>query len=179
MLGLADITLLAAVLIVAAVYHVFFTARWLRHHSAEAKKYRLFAVRDALVRLVAEGKISEDSPAFRKLYEGANVLVNKTGALTLPTFLIALKRARERGLDPTDIEIQQEIDRNSDLLRVVEMFYGAILSLLLENSLALRVLIKCKRFLPNRKGGHKHLPPTQRQAYEFYRDYSSRVSTAA
>jgi hypothetical protein len=184
MLSLADVTLLLLVAATAAICFILTTLQPLRKHMAAARKYRLFAVRDDLLMLVAEGKLSEDSRAFKRYYESINFLVNNTNYLTLGTLISALMAAKKKGLDPSDedVEIKRELERNRDLAKWLMSFYRELMAIIRDNSLFLRTLLLCRGFLPKRKEPPSHLPAVQRKAWEFYRDYSrasNRLSVAA
>lgn len=57
------------------VYHLS-VSRELRTARRETSRFPLFAARDELVLLVAEGRISENDPGWRNLYDGVNFFLN-------------------------------------------------------------------------------------------------------
>lgn len=62
----------------------------LRREKNKIERYPLFAIRDDLVRLVAEGKIDEKGDLFPILYRGINQVIPRVKPLTLSTFVSAL-----------------------------------------------------------------------------------------
>ena len=184
MLDLADITMLVLTVLTAAAYHISFTRRWINRHKSEASRYRLFAVRDALIRLVAEGKLREDSIAFKKVYESVSLLVGHTDHITLRPFIEGLVLARKKGFDPLsseDQELSHELRNNRDYAEVLLLFFKAVTFILWQKSYVLRIAVWCTRFFPRKVGGN-HLPPVQQNALRFYQDYtqaSRRVSATA
>lgn len=61
------------------------SAIWLKTETDDIPcTYRLFAARDALVRLVVEGKISRDNPHFDAIYQNINTLLRSSRVLSGP-----------------------------------------------------------------------------------------------
>jgi hypothetical protein len=70
---LIGMTAIAAVL--GFVYHAALVGE-VRRRRKEASRFPMFAVRDRLVELVADGKIAADDPAWRSTYATANGLLS-------------------------------------------------------------------------------------------------------
>lgn len=147
MLDQADIGLLTAVLVVLGVFAAL-NARTLRSDAAKVQKYRLFAVRDTFIYLVAIGKLNEDEFLFRTIYKAVNMLLDRTNELSLRTFLAATREMQKKGLDPAE---QNEFDRilnelkkrnDPELTQAVFEFFYSIYAITLENSLTVRMLEK-------------------------------------
>ena len=68
--------------------------RFLRRERLKTDRYALFAVRDRIVRLVAERHVSEDDGSFRFLYEEINLIIPKSEPLTLRNVVRAIRDSR-------------------------------------------------------------------------------------
>lgn len=83
-------------LLILAVVCLFFYARYyfaiFRPHWLKAERYRLFAVRDQIIRLVVEGKITEEDKIFDFLYRRVNEILPDAKPLSLRGFVSILKR---------------------------------------------------------------------------------------
>jgi hypothetical protein len=66
--GVVSIVLLAA--------HTLVVRMDIRHLNRKTSRFPLFAARDYLIQLVAEGIVSENEPAWQDIYEGVNSLLN-------------------------------------------------------------------------------------------------------
>ena len=78
--------LMAGLLIQALVFHVT--------HMDPTAIYKLFAVRDKLIRLVIEGKIHRREPHFETLYRELNVVLRSSRSISGPE---GWSRARAQG----------------------------------------------------------------------------------
>jgi hypothetical protein len=182
-LDLADISLLlvlAAVALLVRAYTLHLVAR----HAKLAEKYKLFAARDAFIRLVAEEKLQEDDPVFQVFYKASNFLVQNTEEINLGAFVAALEEARRKGVDPAVEAFMERIHdaarKNPDVKGAVDAFYKAIQDILFRNSWVLRLLLRCRPLLKvaSRFGGKRTLP-TQQRAVLFYQDYSRAAEQVA
>jgi hypothetical protein len=64
---------------------VLIRALWLKVETDDIPcAYRLSAARDALIRLVVEGKIERDDPFFISLYDNVNALLRSSRLLSGP-----------------------------------------------------------------------------------------------
>ena len=68
--------------------------RFLRRERLKTDRYALFAVRDRIVRLVAERHVSEDDESFRFLYEEINFIIPRSEPLTLRNVVRAIRDSR-------------------------------------------------------------------------------------
>lgn len=79
--------------------YVFASGRRLAEMRKETSRFRLFAARDRLVRLVIDGRVSADEEAWRRLYSSVNNLLGLDKQLhlvdvTLRYMKFSLERAR-------------------------------------------------------------------------------------
>lgn len=183
----ADIGLLIAVLAVLAAFGGL-NAWTLRADWAKVQKYRLFAVRDTFVYLVAIGKLSEDDFLFQAMYKAVNMLLDRTKELSLGTFLAATREMQEKGLDPA---ASAEFDRiltdlrtrdDPEVTQAVSDFFNSIRAIILENSLILRSIKNIDDSLSSPPWIRRmaQLLPTFTAAYQLSRRYhraSSRLPT--
>jgi hypothetical protein len=186
MLDSADIALLAAVAFLLFVAQARTRLR-LRLEHAKAQKYKLYKSRDDLIYLVASGHLSEDDPLFHFYYVTCNHLIKYAHILTARKFLAALEDAENKGMDPADEKRLNEIHqglahKSCETHRTILEFYQVVLSILIENSFALRHLLRLRAiWAPQRRKllAKMHLPAPQQRAFTFYRRYTNSAQRLA
>lgn len=179
MLDQADIALLSIVAVILLTGQ-WRTVRGWRQQRTKALKYKLYAVRDELIYLVASGALKESDPIFQFFYKACNVLIQETERITLRNIVTALRESQKRGLDPSSDRrisplVRELHGKGSEVQRAVIGFYSAVLDILTAKSVLLRTLryVDDERAKAARRvASHVHVPKTQRQAYLFYRDYT-------
>ena len=145
MIDNADLILLFLVAVVLAV-GVICAHVALRMDAGRVQKYRLYRVRDEFIYLVASGKLREDEFLFQEFYKSINHFISYTDSITFGTFVRAIQSARQNGLDPaTDekvLRLRKELRLKDQAVNdVVGGFFKAMLDILVENSLLLRILV--------------------------------------
>jgi len=79
-------SLLIAILLALFMAGLYIEAQIFRAiHDDEPTLYKLFAVRDQLVRLVVENRIARDDPYFDALYVNVNLFLKASKAISGPT----------------------------------------------------------------------------------------------
>jgi hypothetical protein len=183
MLDMADISLLTCVGLVL----VGFGSRdlaFIRKEKAKSQKYRLYKVRDDLIYLVAQGKLTEDERLFLLFYGLTNHLIKTTKEfLSLKTFVHAVSSASENPAEEQQLlEISYELkDKDAEVSKVLFEFYHAIIGILFENSFTLRMGYRLKQ-LWSRAIEHlgpliPYLSSSHREAYRIWRQYSQAVAS--
>src|SRR5262249_28850500 len=147
----ADYLLLGAVGGILLV-SLYFTHRSTARHAAKAQKYRLFKVRDDLVYLVATKQLACDEPVFAMTYGAVNSFLQDVSRISLTSFVRALERAKQNGLDPATDEAVERLQREleskpPEVQRVVLSFYHSIVVILYQNSRVLRLLLRSEQLL--------------------------------
>lgn len=90
-------TVCAVALIAALAQMILYLAsvsRELHEARRDTSRFPLFAVRGKLVRLVAEGELAEDDPAWRNLYAQVNFLLRMDQRLDLPDLVSRYLRSQ-------------------------------------------------------------------------------------
>ncbi len=155
--------------------------RMFRKQRAIVQKYKLYAIRDRLIYLVASRQIREDDPVLAYFYNSITFVIKNTEVLNLRSLVKALSDLRANGLNPADVDMLESLNcelqkKPKDLAEVVAEFYQTVLQILLENSLIMRALAR-HPWLPQTalvvKGclsaAFKLFPPFI--AYKFYKEY--------
>jgi hypothetical protein len=143
-LDTADMGLLALILFVLAAFYVY-NKILLSKDAAAVQKYKLYAVRDALTYLVAEGKLSEDEFLFQMFYAVTNHLIKTTRkSLSLRAFLQSVLILEQQGRDPATGEllphVMEEIKhKDADVAFAIFGFFTTVNDILRENSLIIRL----------------------------------------
>lgn len=188
MLDRADITLLTIVLLILVLSRL--CARViLKQDANNLQKYKLYKVRDDLIYLLAAGKLSKDDFVFESFYNASNHLIGVVEHINLGSIVSAIKEARKKGLDPAADSKLRKIHnalqtKDQEVINAVNGFYRAVTEILIENSLLLQAIVKCKpiaKIVNGLLGWTKSVKyrPIQRDAYRFYRDYSRAIQAAA
>lgn len=154
--------------------------------DAQIQKYRLYEIRDKLIWLVAEDKLSEESSVFQFFYRSVDFLIRHTDQLNLKSVVGALREAENRGLSPStqneEFErMQNWLERARPEVRdVVARFYETMIHILVENSVAVRLVAKHPHmWLAARelRGLISRMFSTERMAYGFYKTYMNAMQT--
>src|SRR3954454_24954800 len=88
----ANVGLLFIVLLIILSFYSYYRLTFYPYYADKISKYPLFAVRDKLVRLVAEEKVSENDVSFQFLYRLTNSLTRVSKTTSLPELVEALSR---------------------------------------------------------------------------------------
>ncbi len=182
-LDTADVSLLVSFGLVLFGFGSY-NYRLIKNEAAKIQKYRLYKVRDDLVYLVALDKLKETDHLFVLFYGLCNHLIKTTKEnLSLKGFVQAVSSADNNPAEEKQLrKIVEELrKRDPEVSDVVSEFYGAVVDILLENSLALRSIFHLKwlwsqainRFRPVLI----HLWPLQGKAYRIYRQYNRAVNS--
>lgn len=170
MLGIVAIILLASILV---------TKIAIRRDGWKLQKYKLYAVRDNLIYLVATNKLKEDDFVFQRFYKAVNYFIDANDKINLHHFVSAAEKARRKGIDPAEEKNFREIHSalktmGPEVNEVANQFYSAMLEILIENSFLLRVVMKCSSLSAVVKILANSIAPrhTNRAALQFYDDYS-------
>jgi hypothetical protein len=179
MLDTPDIALLS---IVGLELLAFGFWNWLSIHREEAtaQKYRLYKVRDDLVYLVAEEKLAEEDELFQLFYGFTNHLIKTTKkTLSLKTIVEGVSTASENPAEERRLErvLANLKDKDSEVVQTVDSLFLAVIEILLENSLTLRVLNRSRSLFTNvshalRPLVDSLLPRADADAQRVYRQYT-------
>jgi dsDNA-specific endonuclease/ATPase MutS2 len=156
--------------------------------DAQIQKYKLFQIRDRLIRLVAEEKLSEDDFVFFFFYRAIDFLIRHTDLVNLKSLVDALRDAQERGLDPAAAQEVERInkqlkDEDPEVREVVSEFYATVMQILIENSFTIRLIANYSEVWNHAVNEFRRLIgrvfSTERQAYGFYKAYKNAVHITA
>ena len=130
--------------------------------DAQIQKYKLFQIRDKLIRLVAEEKLSEDDPVFAFFYRAIDFLIRHTDLVNLKSVVDALREAQERGLDPAAAQEVERINKqleheDPEVREVVSEFYATVMQILVMSRASLNLTAAAAVGIPTQ-------PPQLRQA---------------
>ncbi|MCH8994265.1 MAG: hypothetical protein IH959_04775 [Chloroflexi bacterium] len=175
----ADAVLLTATLLVLGS-SIWAARVSLARDAWKVQKYRLYEVRDNLIYLTVIGKLNESDFVFQEFYGATNHFINYSERINLDSLIRAARAAREKGLDPAE---KDKLDRlraalqscDEDVRKVANSFYLALLEIMIENSLPLRMIDR-RNAKPTtfRIIAQSMDPrPNSRAAYQFYSDYSA------
>jgi hypothetical protein len=183
-LDTADVSLLVSfglVLFGFGSYNYLF----LKKEAAKIQKYSLYKVRDDLIFLVAQDKLQETDHLFVLFYDLANHLIKTTKKnLSLKNFVQAVSSAQDNPANEEQFrKVTEELRNKNDpkVSAVVSEFYMAVITILLENSLTLRILFRLKRLWSRTITWFRpfviRLWPLQRQAYGIWREYDKAATS--
>lgn len=111
--------------------------------SHQINRYKFFAIRDELIRLVAAGKLKEDEFLFVFFYQTINGIIAHTHLVNLTTLVRShVEVAKSPVRKKLVARMISEIDKkDADVKKVVDNFYYAMLITLHKNSLPLQILV--------------------------------------
>lgn len=139
--------------------------------SQKAASYKLYAVRDELICLVAEGKLKEDGRIFRYYYERVNNILSLAPDVGLDNVMEAvfyIKTCRDRDLERQLENANKEVEKILELVKgedesiskVIADFYAAMRSMILAHSSFSRLIYIVLKYSP--KLVSSRLPSTAR-----------------
>ena len=111
--------------------------------SQQINRYKFFAIRDELIRLVATGKLKEDEFLFAFFYQTINGIITHTHLVNLTTLVrsqleLAESPVRKQLVERMISEIEK---KDAEIKKVVDNFYYAMAITLHKNSLLLQILV--------------------------------------
>lgn len=177
----AEYGLALSFFMIVGIFSVYQRVGPLHRERLRVSRYKLFAVRDELVLLVAEKKISEDDDVFRFLYDTINRLIPHTKPLTLWDLvegLNATQLARARDDDELRRRIKKSVDHSDMAVRkVARKFFAVLAEILLDSSILIKAsaattylgLKVFHSFAANCRTVLASLCKTQLDAYEYHK----------
>jgi hypothetical protein len=146
-----------------------------RRHQLKAERYRLFAVRDQIVRLVVDEKISEEDGVFEFLYRRVNEILPAAKPLTLRGFVRVIKStdfsrtAKAHSMFMKDLET-----KDPDVQRAAYALIDTTKRILIERAVLLKSALRVGIFGITCGRGilrvFSRFFSTEREAYRLYRD---------
>jgi len=139
------VSVFLTVLIISICSHV----SNIKREQRKVARYRLFAVRDALVRLVIEGQISEDDEVFQFLYVSINRIIPSVKPLTLKAVADALDSHMARSFrdDGFKARFLAAVNHSDPIVRQTAREYFIVLSQILVSR---SIMIRAAVFLTSR-----------------------------
>jgi len=109
-------------------------------------RFRLFAIRDRFVRLVATGDLDEDDVIYKFFVSFINCLILDTQVIQLRVFIEALKEVTEKKIIMREEAIGLVFDKvskenNEQVIDAVNEFWGVLVKILVDNSTTLRTIL--------------------------------------
>lgn len=161
--------------------------RYRRVNLVARNRFRLFAIRDQFVRLVATGDLEEKDEVYRYFVSFLNILIRNTQQINFRIFIRAIRIATDEKLaDESNFEkILKSVKQknNPEVIKAVEELPLAVLAILWDNSLSVRLIMRLKKkmnntFLYNHKQQVKPLILKYTKAYDLYETYEG-MATAS
>ena len=119
-----------------------------RRERLKHQRYRLFAVRDEWAYLVPSRIIQSNDPLFKDYFNFITAMLQATNQLTLRQLVNAFEKAE---LTPEYEELKRQMEelarRSPAALNVMEHFYQAVFTIIWENSLTLRIVVRLHKFI--------------------------------
>ncbi len=152
---------LVTLLCVISIYKAFaLRSQCIRQRVAE-NKFRLYAVRDQLIGLIADERVEENDDIFRLYYQATNDIVRRQHKFTMFALIKRAMDERAAKIQSAKFieELSEELSKRDPALRdAVLNFYRALLDIVIANSVTLRFFL---RF-------HDYVNPIMRLAKRIY-----------
>lgn len=164
--------------------------RLMRGARRDNLRYKLFAVRDDLIQLVARNELVESDLIFQEFYSMVNVSIKHIDTFTLSE-IVKVSREHKNRLEQNEKfkKLMHELDRKSDEVKlVVGKFFGTMIEILVLKSILLRILLPPYVILSILSKSLRkliisnHMPKGSLEsyrAYEFYQDSRVRLGLAS
>lgn len=134
------------ILIVIELYYLFGSYLHKRENLITKNRFRLFAVRDRFVYLVASSKLEEDQIVYRFFVSFINVLISETHIINLRLFLKVFGRITEKKLEKEQNVLNKALEEasqkgNKEIVDAILDFWKSLLEILVDNSPPLRAVL--------------------------------------
>jgi hypothetical protein len=152
-----------------------------RQERLKTARYKLFAVRDRIIRTVADGRVSQDDPVFEFLYEEINDIIPRAKPLSLRALVAALKKSRLLNDDTFREKCAETLSHSDPNLReAASVFFVTLIDILVMRSFMVRLSFRvthsgiriatwCREGLSLCRRVLSRLLPTQTEAYRLYK----------
>ncbi len=139
-----------SLLIVVSLYKAYSWRRDYKRQRVADNKFRLYAVRDQLIGLVAEGKVTENDSIFTLFYRATNDIVRHQHKFTL--YALVKRAMKDDAAKTQSRDFIKALDgklaeRDPALRTAVSNFYRAMLYIVVSNSLTLKFLLRSHGFI--------------------------------
>lgn len=125
---LLTLTFISLIIISLIIYRLYVKAK------LDSLKYRLFAVRDELIRLVVEEKLSEEDFLFKELYPMVNELIKNIREIKLETLLKVSQDQLGHIVNYNFNRLFSELDESPEEVRTVVLELFNSLGLIIVNN---------------------------------------------
>lgn len=168
------VSVLLVIFVIVLLFYLRYMLGEFRIEQTVVQKYRLFKIRDHLVRLVVEEKISESDPAFQFIYDGLNTLIQAKRGFNLRE-VIEVSRAAARKAPEKSSAVAQALMQGPPEIRGIALeFFQALLQLIVLKSVlvktAVRIGLAGYQFTHGLRKVLSVIFKEQDQAYELYRE---------
>ncbi len=128
--------MLGSIALAHAISYLIFRKQVAALHEQKAQSYRFFALRDRLIHLATQGKLSEADEVYVQLVEFCNVFSHNTCHLTLPGFIRSSRKPIKDALTRQKIDqfLEELKSKDSEVLDVVDDFYKTFIGVIEENT---------------------------------------------
>jgi hypothetical protein len=161
------------------VFVLAFLLTWLLRARQEKYKYKLYAIRDELIYLVATDQLAENSTIFQVLYSTVNSVIAEVHDVDRWSFIRASTRAKT-ALENAHISllIHEICEAPLPVVRVAANFFDTMQYIVKANSPFTKFCIACLRLLKNRTPAWSSwleflLPKEQFENYRYFRNLSN------
>jgi hypothetical protein len=156
-----------------------FLVGWLIRAKQEKYKYKLYAIRDELIYLVATEELAESSMVFKVLYSTINQTISEVHDVDRWSFIRASTRARS-ALEHAEIEVlvREICSAPRPVINTALAFFDTMQYIVKANSPLTKFCIGCLRLFRNRSAGLSRwlelfLPKEQYETYRYFRHLSA------
>lgn len=168
--------------------------RLIKNVRRDHLRYKLFAVRDQLIRLVAQKELAEDDFTFQEFYSMVNISIKHIDAFTLREITRVARQHRHTLEQEENFDkLIDELDhKTGDVKLVVNRFFLTMIEILIAKSIFLRILRRLFSIFRTQRTNefYEASKPNTRipkysnvfiersesyQAFNFYQNYPARL----
>ncbi len=176
----AEYGVILSILIIVLAFTGYHRFGPFRLEMRRIQRYRLFALRDKLILLVAEGKIKEEDSVFQFLYTGLNKIIPHAKPLSLRRFVGAIRASALVEEKEFEKDILGAINHKDPAVReVAAELFNTLADILITQSFSVRVSVAVGlagyKFTTRLRRALSHLFRTEGEAYELYKTVRTRT----
>lgn len=147
-------TIILSAYLLAIAFFVFDSHFWTKKEvKMRSLQFELYRLRDMVLRLVAEDKISKDDTYFKFVYLIINASIERIRIFTVKNLVSAAKEIDEEINKRTDIIVKEIFKRDNSLKDILIEYIKIMISSLIEFSPSLKIYILIRsKFFPKGLG---------------------------
>ncbi len=184
------LTIISIAYFIAILFYIFevrYTTK--KEVHVRSVQFKLYSLRDRIIRLVAENKIKKDDECFKFVYLILNTSIIHIRLFTLRNLIMAASSADKKMRKKTEALAEDILKKDNELKNIFTDYLDVMIYALIKFSFSLRTYLFIRKYFfhlkpnDNRREHFKRVPIIKNQAETYYlkkdfEDYREKFATA-